>query len=134
MDTKSFLIGSVVVAIVFTGAFYLGFASNPTTFKGASGLAAFQQTATSTDIGPVITQVFAKLPSCATRVISTKATAIMLTFDDRNPTNISSSTLTNMVGFWQAASTTIAYDAELYGCGRWFGWSSASTTITTAEF
>lgn len=132
MNTKLLII---VVVVVLAGVVYFGFINRPAKFEGASGLATTLRTATSTTIGPQQNkQIFARLPSCAARVISTKESNIMITLDDAKPTNISSTTLTSVVGFWQAASTTVAYDAELYGCGRWFGYSIASSTITTAEF
>jgi hypothetical protein len=102
---------------------------------GASGISATQSIATTTAVGPQQNiQIYAKNPSCSSRVISTRASNIMIIFGDPVNNDISSTTLSGIIGFYQAASTTIAYDAEIYGCGRWFGYSFSSSTITRAEF
>lgn len=135
-NAKLFFIGGMIIALGLAGLLYWGSSNEPAELKGASGIAGTQQFATSTTVGPEENiQLFAsKGGSCGARVVSTKESAISITFADPSNGDIASTTLTSMVGFYQAASTTIAYDAELYGCGRWFGHSSASSTITVAEF
>ena len=65
---------------------------------------------------------------CSSRVISTTGQAIMLSFhSDISPTS--------MIGHYQAASTSVAYDSDVYGCGAVSAFGNvASTTITTSEF
>ena len=66
--------------------------------------------------------------SCAMRVITTKASPILLTFSDEEPTPTK--------GILQAASTTVNYTAEQYGCGavKAITGNSAASTVTLTEF
>lgn len=67
--------------------------------------------------------------SCASRVISTVGQPIMISF-----ASMSSTSLSQTVGFLQAASTSVAYDGGLYGCGYLtIRGLNASTTITLME-
>ena len=64
--------------------------------------------------------------TCASRVISTVGQGIMLDFNGGTPTG--------SFGLWQGASTTVAYDAEQYGCGAVTVYGQvSSTTITAVE-
>jgi len=66
--------------------------------------------------------------TCATRIISTSASPIMLTFTDRVglvPTGI--------IGFLQAASTTVAYPSNQFGCNAVKAYSYVSGTVNVAE-
>lgn len=70
---------------------------------------------------------------CASRIISTRGNNIMLVFGDSN--EVSSSTLSSVVGFIQAASTTVVYDSALYGCDNWYARAlDAASNITVTEF
>lgn len=100
------------------------------------GVPALQGVATTTAVGPdeVIT-VFASKANCTNRVISTtdgSGQAIQVLYGA--PTNGDITTPTEVVGHLQAGSTTVAYDAGLYGCGAWKVYASASTTLLIAEF
>lgn len=102
-----------------------------------TGTAAYLQMATTTTVGPSagkITIFSAKTDnSCKSRVITTPGTsAIMLSFGDT--TGFGSTTISGTAGHLQAASTTVAYDGEIYGCGRWTAFAWSSTTITVSEF
>lgn len=71
--------------------------------------------------------LFSAKNSCSSRIISTKAQAIMLSFH-------SAVSPTSMDGNWQGASTTVAYKAEDYGCGAVTAFGvAASSTITLTE-
>lgn len=78
-----------------------------------------------------VAQVFASSTSCVSRVISVggfKNLWIMLT---------DSATLPSVnVGNLHAASTTVAYDAGVYGCGLWRIYNQSATTsiFTVTEF
>ena len=107
------------------------------------GLPAFPTIATTTEIGPdgdidgnPVT-IFTKKTSCTSRIISTtdgSNQAIQLIFEDPSRgTDISSTTLSEIVGHFQAGSTTKAYDAGIYGCGRWTAFANASTTLMLSE-
>lgn len=105
-----------------------------------TGSAAYLQNATSSVVGPNDSDktIFAVNGDCKARVISTwGASAIMINFGDPGSdrlNNISSTTVSGSVGHWQAASTTVAYDSGIYGCGRWSAYSYATQTLTISEF
>jgi hypothetical protein len=65
---------------------------------------------------------------CASRVVSTLGLPIYLSFK--------SSTLNPAAarGHVQSASTTVAYDSAVYGCGAIVAAASATTTVAVAEF
>lgn len=65
---------------------------------------------------------------CASRVISTLGVPVSLSFKS------SSIDPTSVRGHLQGASTTVAYDSGLYGCGEIVAAASATTTVTIAEF
>lgn len=67
--------------------------------------------------------------NCAARVISTDYQPIRISF-----ASLSSTTLSTSVGIYQPASTTVAYDAGIYGCGYvTVRGLTASTTIQLVE-
>ena len=78
--------------------------------------------------------LFSANVDCASRIITTYAQPIMLTF--ATSTDLDQVVMpTGSFGHYQAASTTIAYDSGLYGCGLWQAYGfEASTTISTSEF
>jgi len=82
--------------------------------------------------------------ACSSRIVTTGFHNVLLAFEaDRDSLNngVSSTTLTLAVGHWQAASTTVAYPAENYGCGWVTGIVGntsgvadlASTTLSVTE-
>ncbi len=86
-------------------------------------------TATTT-VGPQTDKVlFYERELCATRIITTYAQPVSISFFASSTFNVSPTE-----GHLQGASTTVAYDAELYGCGQVVAAAGASTTITIAEF
>lgn len=112
---------------------------NTATGAGYLGFSVYQQFATTTTVGPQAvkaTTIFAEKTdgSCKSRVIGTKATPIVILFGDPTNGNLSSTTLNGTTGFVQGASTTVAYESGIYGCGKWTGYAAASTTITVSEF
>lgn len=141
MTTTNTLIGGVLAALVLLlGAIFTGIQTAPDLSLGGAGegLAATLNSATTTTVGPQAVSrvtIFSKVPDCSARVITTNYAAIWLNFDEPKVTgNISSTTLSNAAGHYQAASTTVAYDGEIYGCGKVTGYAIASTTITASEF
>src|SRR3990167_9604830 len=54
--------------------------------------------------------IFSATNGCTSRVISTGPRAIMLSFGSTTPTGSD--------GHWQGASTTVAYDSEIFGFVR----------------
>lgn len=72
--------------------------------------------------------LFTSNTRCASRIISTVAQPIMLSFS-------SDITPTATVGHLQSASTTISYESGIYGCGAVSAYGhNASSTITISEF
>ena len=71
---------------------------------------------------------------CDARVITTTGTPIALVFGLFTDSNTTSSTLSHQTGHAQAASTTVVYDSGQFGCGTWYGYAGASTTVIISEF
>ena len=92
-----------------------------------TAIAYLATTTSSVSVGPATTtSIFVVKYNCANRVISTKGQGIMIGFQSSSTQN---------VGFWQAASTTVSYPSNQYGCGAWNAFGLvASTSITIAEF
>lgn len=130
------LITFIAGAIVSVGIFLVGqgTALQDNLGGAAEGVPAIQSVATTTQVGPQETvQLFAARSDCSARVVGTVGREITLIFADPSNGDVSSTTLSAIVGFVQAASTTKAYNHADFGCGRVFGYSAASTTITTAD-
>jgi hypothetical protein len=66
--------------------------------------------------------------TCASRIITTSAAPVMMTFSD-----YAGQTPTGSFGHLQAASTTVAYDAGVYGCGLVKVFSQGTQVITVTE-
>lgn len=92
---------------------------------------AFSRVATSSTIaiGPQENKtLFTARQTCSSRIITTVAQPVMLSFH-------SSVVPTALAGHLQAASTTVVYKSDDYGCGAVSAYGyTASTTITTSEF
>lgn len=112
----------------------------PVLGEALSGTSAYLQYATTTSVGPndSTDTIFTANDTCKSRVVSTLGgSAIMLNFGEPSESvrnNVSSTTVSGIIGHWQAASTTVAYDGGLYGCGTWSIYSYATQTITISEF
>ena len=126
-----------VIVIVLGFVIYGSFKSKPENKplgQATSGLPSTLAIATTTAVGPQVNKtIFSSNSVCTARVIGTAGSAVMITFGDPVNGDVSSTTLTSMVGFTQVASTTIGYDSGIYGCGRWSAYGIASSTITTTE-
>jgi hypothetical protein len=106
-----------------------GYAINDARLSSVGGLPSTVATSTSASSPAGTTRLlFATSTSCSSRIISTQASEIRLTFSDFQgirPTQI--------FGHAQGASTTEAYDAELYGCNAVYAFLYGSTTLTLTE-
>lgn len=73
---------------------------------------------------------------CATRVITTKGDPILFLSPGVGEGDFGSSSLQNGFGHLQAASSTISYRSDEYGCGAWIvmGVGTGTTTISISEF
>lgn len=71
--------------------------------------------------------LFASSTTCTSRVVTTQTGYLMLTF-------IEGQTPTGSFGVYQPASTTVAYDSGLYGCGKMSGLSNITQAVTLVDF
>lgn len=90
------------------------------------------QTATTTILGPGTVTLFPASDFCLNRVVTTQGTEIKVLFGDA--IGLTATSVSATVGHLQAASTTVAYDSGLYGCGKMVGRANASTTVTISSF
>lgn len=122
----SILLGA---ALVLTGWATTLLTPKQELLKGAVGTDAEYATSTLISVPATGTVVTLRATStCVTRVITTKASPILLTFSDQSPTSVKATL--------QAASTTVAYTAEEYGCGavKAITGDSAASVVTLVEF
>lgn len=114
-------LGAAMLLIVFLGA---------PSAKGAapSGLPASIASSSLQTVTTSARLLFATSTSCAARIITTKGTAINLTFSDKTGIRPGAT-----AGAVQAASTTVAYDGGLYGCDAVYAYSYASQVLDVYE-
>ena len=96
--------------------------------KGTIGLDATHASTTQVSVAAgTVTQLRAST-SCAVRVISTKVSPILLTFNGSDPTPLR--------GTLQPASTTTRYPSEEFGCGviKALSADSAASQVTISDF
>lgn len=79
------------------------------------------------------TQIATSSPNCTSRVVTTYSRPIAISFGTSSLYALATSSLQQ--GMLQAASTTVSYDAGLYGCDFWTAYGyGPTTTITFSEF
>ena len=77
----------------------------------------------------VVTEIFQTSIGCASRSISTAERPIRFVTGSTSPTQ------DGTIGHFQAASSTISYDAGVWGCGNWNALSiGVGSVITRDEF
>lgn len=115
------LIFVTALLIMLNGAYKVS-ASAPSGLQGTVATSSVSGVGTT-----VVTLIATTTGSCSARIISTKTSAIMLTFSD-----YAGQAPTGTFGHVQPASTTVAYDSGLYGCGlvKAFGFAADTVTIT----
>ena len=142
MKTEKQYIPIVALALVVTVFALIALMYNrPPEAKAAAYMGSFARVSSSSlaSVGPTQNKVLfgtTTLSSggapidtqCSARIITTVASAIMLSFGQ-----MSSTTPSGTIGHLQAASTTVAYDSGLYGCGLVTAYAFSSTTITLTE-
>ncbi len=127
--TKSAVLASLAIFAMVLGMLYSAVAlpveaALPNMFARVS-------TSTVAIAGPQqVRTLFPARGACSSRNITTSSSSIMISFAGDILTPSASA------GHWQAGSTTVAYDAELWGCGpvTVFGFASTSVTITETAF
>ena len=128
--TKTSHIVLVIVAVLLLASSYLFLISNrEVRAADATQLAAtiksnYGATTTNPTVGPIAETIFAT-SSCAARIISTKASALRLSFNGASSTG--------ELGHLQLASTTEVYDAGQWGCGRVTAYSFVSQLLYISE-
>jgi disulfide bond formation protein DsbB len=130
MNTNSPTVAIAATVILFIGIFLGIYGSyvQPAFGSDATQIPATHASTTRITVTTTASTAFAT-STCAARTITTSASPVMLTFSD-----ITGQTPTGSLGHLQAASTTVTYDAGLYGCGRLKVYSDATQLITVSEF
>ena len=97
--------------------------------SASSGLPSSIATSSNPTVGTTAVLLFAT-STCASRVITTVASPVMLTFSDNQ-----GKVPTGVYGHLQGASTTVAYDSGLYGCDavRAFGFVSSAISVSESR-
>lgn len=126
MKDKLFL--GVVVLLLISCAFLFGRKKEVTIGSAPSGIPA--TVATTSSITMAALQVLPLVGTttgsgCSSRIVTTQAGYLELTFSDYAGQSPSAT-----FGVYQGASTTVAYDSGLYGCGLLKAYSSAAQVIT----
>jgi hypothetical protein len=125
MKQKLITILVAIVALLGGGAYV----ANNTSFGSVGGIQATIASSTSQTVTiATVRLLYATSSACTSRVISTQAGNIRLTFNDKlgaRPTNV--------FGVLQTASTTVVYDAEQYGCGAVYVYPYETNTLTVLE-
>lgn len=79
-----------------------------------------------------VSQLFSPRVNCLSRIIGTHGDPIILNFGSSSSSGAISTVATTSLqagnGFVQAASTTVAYDAGIYGCGDWKAAGNGATS------
>lgn len=137
MKSHTITLSVLAIAILVLAVVILMKPINSALGGAFTGSASHLQAATTATVGnqavPARTLFAAKADdSCKARVITTNFTGINISFGD--VAGLGSTTISSNVGHWQPASTTVAYDGEIYGCGLWTGFAAATTTVTVSEF
>ena len=101
------------------------------------GLPATIHTVSQVAIGPQERIViFAGSTFCSSRIIATRGTEALFSFASSSVSGMATSSnhlALSGRGLTQGASTTVAYDGGLYGCGPVGALAYSSTTITVIE-
>lgn len=126
---KTFYVLSLIVIVLGLVLFFLHPAK-----AGTPNSMARIATTSAIAVGPQVINTLFTTPTpvggiqnmCAARIVSTQAQPIMLSFT-------SSMTPSGTLGFWQAASTTVSYPSDQYGCGQVTAYGYASSSVTVEE-
>ena len=125
---ENFIAVGIVLVIAMSGYLVFKAGERAVSLGGAlAGSEAKIATSTTSNLGAAgATALFSTSTGCTSRIITTTPIApIRLTFrDDDVPTAT--------FGHIQAASTSVAYDSAIYGCGRWeaFSWVAQAVSIS----
>ncbi len=126
---KKILSGAIILVAITAIFFFIGKTNLVKTQVDLGNMFSRVATSSTIAIGPQENKtLFTARQTCSSRIITTVAQPVMLSFH-------SSVVPTALAGHLQAASTTIVYKSDDYGCGAISAYGyTASTTITTSEF
>ena len=96
--------------------------------QATSGLVANVASSTSESVSTTAGVIVSTSTACASRVITSRAQPLMLTFSD-----YAGQTPTGTFGHLQTASTTVVYDSGVYGCGLVKAYAFGTDTITVTD-
>lgn len=126
--TQKHLLSAGITFILFGFLFLLFSVQNKVQASAPFGLPATMATTSNPAVTSTASLVFATTTACSARVITTYASPVMITFSQ-----VQGSIPTATFGHLQAASTTVAYDSGLYGCGAVEIYSFTNQSITVSE-
>lgn len=122
-----------VISLLIAGAFILGCVVSvpsvlPNFGSGTPGTVTNVATSSFQAVTAATAELLFATSSCSTRVISTNGGEARLTFSDYKgdrPTSVN--------GVLQAASTTVTYEAEVYGCNALWVYPYATGVLNILE-
>lgn len=117
-----------LVALVVIGAYILGTGVQRTFAAAPSGLIATIASSSIAIVTAGSTNTLIGTTTCTSRIITTGGSPVKLTFSD-----YAGQVPTVTFGDFQNSSTTVAYDAEIYGCGRIRAYSFQAQNLTVTS-
>lgn len=126
---------AILIALILTALIAIGFSAHSQKVSASAPPGIITTIATTSVAAVTATQILVfATSSCSTRIISTtNIDGIRISFTDGVPGTLQGFQPTATQGFWQGASTTVAYDATQYGCGALRVFSGTPQTITVSE-
>lgn len=130
MKTSSLNIVIITVSMFILAMFTVWYMSSTKMAIGSapSGLPSTLATSTLLALASRTATTLIATSSCASRVVSTTNSSLMLTFSNYNGASPS-----EVFGHMQIASTTVVYDSGQYGCGLVKAFADTATNITVTE-
>ena len=125
IHTKDLKIIAAVIAVGLLCSLVVLNEAKIASASAPSGLPATVYSAGTTSVGTTDVQLAATTTMCAARIVSTQGSNVMLGFSALN-----GSTTSAIYGIEQLASTTVAYDSGLYGCGQLSAYSFSTAVVT----
>lgn len=124
---KNLLLGFVFAASIVLLAWFISI--NTKEIQGGAPSGLYAGTSSIDDVifaSTTAGTLFQATANCTSRVVSTASTTIQISFGSSTPSATR--------GAWQGASTTVAYDGEIYGCGYWRVYGFQNGAISVWEF
>lgn len=119
-----------VLVLIVLAVFFWAVVSESAHANSNGGIPVVMATSSNPSLGTTAVLLFAT-STCQSRIITTYANPVMLTFGDGPGTGTGP---TAIFGHLQAASTTVVYNADTYGCGAYRAYQFGTAAITISEF